>query len=715
MFMSFIDSIKEIKDKLLAKQVNSQSVEVSNIDKAPAVSWFAQSPHGVPRNVNIIELRQYAKSSWVQMVENAICKQISSIDFEIVPTDEEEEVLKYNSEIEEVDYLLRNPNRNKQTFYDVWGQYLRDVLELDAGVIWLGTNAKGKVVELFCYDASRFLIEMDVHGIVQKYWQYSYANPKGYPLAFDAEEIVYGKMNNSSEHYPYGFSPLQSIQQEVEVMIQSTRYNKEYFKNNAIPSGIVSAEMDHDSLTRLKNSWMNDIKGKAHKLLFINSKDVAFTNLNGTNKDMQWLDGQKWYFHLVFGAYGLSPQEVGFYENSNRATGESQERLTIKNAIKPYLKLIEDKINREIIPKVVGHRDIKFQWKLKDSVAEKLEHEQTIQKLQANVYTINEVRALEGKSPVEWGDKPMALFFQEQNSLKQSPKSNSKQSSKESQEPEDTSSQSDEESEEESEKKKFDEYLVKDVKGETDETKYDEFLKKKFRGWEQSVLKAIDSELKDNVLKSATLEKSFGNFLAKLFNSVNTTDFSTELQKVMTSNLKDGLQHAEKELNMDIGFTPQFGKYANMLTLRQLDGFYIEGEKWPGLRGVAKDLQDEIMHSVSEGIVNNIGQSKIKKNVQEIFNKYTGTEMTEGRATKIARTESTRVYNMGKLTAYKESGLKGKKVWDAFMDDKTSDICKELNGQAVPLNEDFVLSNGQRFDAPPGHCSCRSCVRLELE
>ena len=128
----------------------------------------------------------------------------------------------------------------------------------------------------------------------------------------------------------------------------------------------------------------------------------------------EWLDGQKWYHHAIFAAYGVSPQEVGFYENSNKATGESQERITVKNAVKPYLKLIEDKINREIIPELVGHDEVKFKWFPKDDTAEKVKHEQMMAKLNANVYTINEVRAKEGLDPVEWGEQPMAMTFREQ-------------------------------------------------------------------------------------------------------------------------------------------------------------------------------------------------------------------------------------------------------------------------------------------------------------
>jgi HK97 family phage portal protein len=385
-------------------------------------NWMYAAKIGMPRSINIVELRQFAKSSWVQMITNAICKQIMTTEWDIVTDDEDEQIIeKYKIDIEKAKTFLNQPNRNGDAFWDVWIPWLRDVLEIDAGVMYKGKNVSGELVELFSYDGARFLVNLNEHGIIGEdtngepapgYYQYSFRQISSAPIPFNKDEIVYGRVNTNNELYPYGFSPLQSIQQEVELMIQSTRFNKERFKNSAVPDGIVSVPMDTDQMQTFKNAWETELKGRPHKLLFHNS-DASFTPLSMTNKDMEWLEGQKWYFHLVFAAFGLSPQEVGFYENSNRSTGESQERITVKNAIKPYLELISSKITREILPELVGHDELRFKWFPKDDSAEKIEHEQMMSKLNAGVLTVNEVRAIEGLDPVEWGDQPMSMFMQD--------------------------------------------------------------------------------------------------------------------------------------------------------------------------------------------------------------------------------------------------------------------------------------------------------------
>ena len=417
--MSIIDTIKEKVG--LSKPQPEVKKEVrlftSQNTTTPANmpflhTWFWTASLGMPRRANISELRQYAKSVWIQMVINAIKKQVMICDWDIVLSDEEDET-DYSEDIEKVKTLLMFPNKNKDTFGDLWARYLHDLLEIDAGVIFKGKNGAGELVELYSYDGSRFLYDIDDHGRTQGYYQYSYKFPKNKPLYFKPEEIVYGKLGHNNEYYPYGWSPLQSITQEIEVMIQATRYNKEFFQNNAVPDVFVNIKMEQDELERFKTYWDQQVKGKPHKMAFTNAEEIDVKPLSISNKDMEWLKGQEWYHHAIFAAYGLSPQEVGYYDGSSRATGESQERITIKNAIKPYLTHIADKINREIVPDIIGHDKVRFEWFTKDDAAEKIEHDQTMAKLNANVITINEVRAMEGLDPVEWGDQPMTMVMQD--------------------------------------------------------------------------------------------------------------------------------------------------------------------------------------------------------------------------------------------------------------------------------------------------------------
>jgi len=403
-----------IPEPVVEKEIrvfNASETGIVNSNSPYITSWFYTTKLGLPRNVDIAKVRNYAKNPYVQMVVNTILKQAKTTNWDVINSDEEDET-DYTKDIEEVKKVLNFPNRSGDGFWDVFGPFLRDVLEIDSGVIWK-CRSGGKLKELFVYDGSQFLFDIDEHAIIKGFYQYSYRSPNNTPLYYETKDLLYGQMNRSTESYPYGFSPLQSVMQEVEVMIQSTRYNKEFFENNAMPNAIVRTKMDENQLQRFKSYWQNEMRGKAHKIAFMNSDEVDFVEMSTKLKDMEWLEGQKWYFRTIFAAYGLSPQESGFYENSNRSTSESQERVSVRNAIRPYYELIENQINHEIIPEIIGHDKVKFVFFPEDKAEEKIEHDQNMALLDRNVITINEFRRGQGYEPVEWGDEPFAFTQQD--------------------------------------------------------------------------------------------------------------------------------------------------------------------------------------------------------------------------------------------------------------------------------------------------------------
>ena len=693
---------------------SAREISLTNLDSKASsnnmpylTNWMYATKLGKPRGINIPEIRQYAKCAWVQMVTKAIIKQIKSTDWKIVPIDEESDE-QLTDQIDYATNFLNFPNANKQTFGDLWGAYLHDVLEIDAGIIWKGKDSKSRLSELYCYDAASFLVDLDEHGRISGYYQYSFRAPNATPLKYSTDELIYGVMSTNTEFFPYGWSPLMSVLQEAELLINGTRWNKEFFLNNAIPDGAFMVKMDKDQMDRLESIWHSKIKGQPHKFLFLNGEG-EFQDFTKSNRDMEWLAGQKWYFHLIFAAYGLSPAEVGFYEDVNRSAQEGQERTTVKNAIRPYLQHIADKINREILPDLLGTPlKVKFKWFPKDHVAEEIEHKQTIDKLNSGVYTINEVRRLEGKESVEWGDKPMNLYQQERfteltNQKEDEPKKKPNF--------ENNTDESDDDEDEDLDKS----YKSENYEVIEDANDYNEFLKKNMDYWEESILKALDKHLKDEVKEYDT--KTFSQFISRVFNVVNTANFLTGLKKVIKVSMTNGVKDAEQELNLDIGVSDMFNNQVKYNADRQLEGFNINGKRWHGLKGVARNLQVKIYKTVQEGLMDKKGLDDISSEIKDIMSKEKGGmvkgEVTEGRSMKIARTESGRFRNSGRLQAYMDSGLKGKKKWVALLDSKTSDICKRLNGQEVELNGYFKDSlTGKEFLHPPANVNCRSVLQF---
>jgi len=439
--MAIIDTIINIKNKVFSTSIlgfnGAQEDELPN--KLPIFpKWFFTARLGQPRSINITEVRAFAKSSWVQMVLNTIKKEVSIIDWDIVKTDIDDET-NQSENIKKIKDFLNNVNTDNWDIIDMINPSITDIGEIDAATwvkVYSRDSYETKIVpvlddygrqkgteeqlvlkefgkrtlnELRLADSGTVLKQIDLYRRLQAYYQYSFKNPRSNPNKFEPDELCYMYMNKKS-YSIYGFSPVQAIQQVLEVLIQSTRWNKEFFKNNAIPDGIIGLEgANPESMKKFKSSWMKEVKGKAHKLLFHNTK-ATFASFTGSARDMEWLEGQKWYFHLVFGIFGVSPTEAGFHENTNRSTQEGQERITVKNAIKPYLKVFEKAITKNIIKEILQDEDsgLEFKFQPKDHTEEETEFNQQMQELDHNTLTINEYRRLRGREPIEGGDEPLA-------------------------------------------------------------------------------------------------------------------------------------------------------------------------------------------------------------------------------------------------------------------------------------------------------------------
>ena len=118
--MGFTDLVTKAKN-MFAKDVRAFNAGETAVDSDLPwlATWFWTAKLGMPRKVNIMDLRAYGKSAWVSMVTNAIIKQVRTTPWRVVNSDEEDET-DYTKDIEKVENLLANPNRNGKGFWSVW-------------------------------------------------------------------------------------------------------------------------------------------------------------------------------------------------------------------------------------------------------------------------------------------------------------------------------------------------------------------------------------------------------------------------------------------------------------------------------------------------------------------------------------------------------------------------------------------------------------------
>ena len=212
-----------------------------------------------------------------------------------------------------------------------------------------------------------------------------------------------------------------------------------------------------------------------------------------------------------------------------------------------------------------------------------------------------------------------------------------------------------------------------------------------------------------NKIKGDAFVKTFGEFVRDIMNAINTTPFLKRLNKIIKNSMFAGLDSAEEEVGVQIGAGPVFNDRVKALTNQQLDGYTINGKKWHGIKGATKELQLKILKTVENNVREKV---PMKETVEDIQNLFSGAATSQ--AKRIARTETTRFINEGKLAGYKDSGIKGLKAWSIVGDDRTSDIDirlhKKYGDKGIEFDDVFIDDvTGKSFNYPSSHPNCR-CV-----
>ena len=166
---------------------------------------------------------------------------------------------------------------------------------------------------------------------------------------------------------------------------------------------------------------------------------------------------------------------------------------------------------------------------------------------------------------------------------------------------------------------------------------YGQFYEQVVDKWEATTLKAL-KEVPEEKMYEADFNKTFGEFVRMITMGVTTAPFVGKLSKYIKAALKTGLNSAEEELDIDIGFTPPFDKTLKALEKQQLDGYMLsDGTQWHGIKGATKQLQLDILKTVEEDVVNKVSREDMTQHIKDVFEGSTTSQ-----AKRIARTEATR-------------------------------------------------------------------------
>lgn len=696
-----------------------------SINKVLLPNHLLRPPFGVPRFKNVLELRRLASTPQASMAKQTVIDEVVSVPWAIKPIDETDDLTpEQETQIDEMTNFLRNPNTNPQSLEYLFRVMLNDLLDLDSG-IWVkeyDEETATKMVSIVASDGATFLKNPNIFGkfdnradfINQQvidtsafnttrgtrevtaenatqaslnfgiagtlslpeareraaYFQFGFLTSSR-PIAFGRKEVVWFERNPQSNQI-YGKSPLENILAVLQTLKYSIEYNLDYFEHNNVPKGFITLPgANEEDVTAFAERWADLqlrtnveglIKKDFHQVPIVNTENADFVNIEFSPQELQLIDTQQWFSKLVWAMYGVTPSEVGFTDDSNRATEVNQSRVFKRKAVLPLLRLIEFNINHSILSEWDFGDKYKFEFNTFDIVDERSKAELYELQLRSGWRTKNEIRKMEGLTELDEMDLPDDAQTVTDDDLSPDGELSGEETSQE--------------------QKSFEK---KNIDGE-------KVLNTMMQGFLKEKEKLILDEMK-NLTRSNRLSeiKSFEDVLNAIERIFLITGVKAVIDQVTASLFNNGVDEVERTTSQNIAANTEQIKFLSDTT-------------FGNIKGMTDDLKNKLRQQLRFSVINGEGITKITERVKGVF------DISENRAEAIARTETARAENAGQLQAAKDSGLEMKKYITIVSDSRTSEVSKAMERKygsrekSIGLNETFsVTVSGKEFSgqAPP--------------
>lgn len=154
----------------------------------------------------------------------------------------------------------------------------------------------------------------------------------------------------------------------------------------------------------------------------------------------------------------------------------------------------------------------------------------------------------------------------------------------------------------------------------------------------------------------------------------------------------------ENSVGIELNFSLLNHSLVKTAVLMPLKGERFSDRIWKNKELLLNRLRNEI----EAGIIKGETIDQMAKRIKKTF------EVSAYEASRLMRTELARCMTSAQVEVYKASGLVKKVMFDATLDDKTSDVCQSFDGKYFDLGEEPKIPEDT-------HPNCRSCIIPVIE
>lgn len=220
------------------------------------------------------------------------------------------------------------------------------------------------------------------------------------------------------------------------------------------------------------------------------------------------------------------------------------------------------------------------------------------------------------------------------------------------------------------------------------------------------------SEMTQSKIYQLEYQLSLRQQVSKILDNMRSNNYQT-VQAYLNGCYKEGFVGAMYDLQgqgIPLAFPIDQNQAVKAVQLDSKISHGLYNRMGVNVNELKKRISDEIARGISSGL----SFERIAGNLQWMING------DYSKALRIVRTEGHRIQNQSALDAMHKAvkvGASIVKQWDSTLDGNTRDTHRELDGQVVGIDEEFVIpSTGARalyaggFGDPSEDCNCRCCI-----
>ncbi|MET8864661.1 phage portal protein [Nonomuraea sp. NPDC004580] len=241
-----------------------------------------------------------------------------------------------------------NPWMPRQEFVEVEQQHV-DLTGEGWWVVARNPRMRSIPLELWPVRPDRIFPVPDPQEFIRGY---IYLGPDGEQVPLRVDEVIQLRMPNPLDPYR-GMGPVQSILTELDSTKYSAEWNRNFFRNSALPSGIIEApnNLSDPEFDDLRDRWEEQHRGvaAAHRVAILEG-GLKWVDRRYSQKDMQFVEMREVSRETIREAFGFPKAMLGATDDVNRANAEAAEVMFARYLVVPRLERIKAALNNDFLP-----------------------------------------------------------------------------------------------------------------------------------------------------------------------------------------------------------------------------------------------------------------------------------------------------------------------------------------------------------------------------